>query len=217
MKRTYFQLMRAGFLIFTSTLVFSVWADSGWYAGGGIGASKIDSADSNALCSDIDAAIASGLSGGCSIDDSDTAWKLFAGWRFNPYLAIEGGWADLGDFGVDYNLTDGVSNETGTGTGSASTFFATGVAGIPVGERASIYGKLGIHSWDSDGSSQIVFDGALVESIDGGDSGTDLLYGGGLELGLMEKAAARLEWERYEADEDDLDVFWLTIMFRSGD
>jgi len=34
-----------------------------------------------------------------SVDDSDGGWKLFVGYRFNPYFAIEGGYTSLGEFG----------------------------------------------------------------------------------------------------------------------
>src|SRR5687768_11945232 len=31
-------------------------------------------------------------------DRSETGWKLFAGYQFNQYLAVEGGYAVIGDF-----------------------------------------------------------------------------------------------------------------------
>jgi OOP family OmpA-OmpF porin len=72
--------------------------DPGWYLGAGIGRSraKID-----------DAQIISGLEGAgiatTGIDDQnrDTGWKVFTGYQFNRYFALEGGYFDLGRFGFN--------------------------------------------------------------------------------------------------------------------
>ena len=60
--------------------------DEGFYIGGGVGQFnlKLDDVDQT------DEAIE-------RLDDSDTAWKAFVGWRMNPYFALEAAYVDFGD------------------------------------------------------------------------------------------------------------------------
>ena len=59
--------------------------DSGFYIGGGGGQFnvKIDDVDQT------DEAIQ-------RLDDSDTSWKAFVGWRMNPYFALDLAYIDFG-------------------------------------------------------------------------------------------------------------------------
>src|SRR5207342_2946038 len=89
----------------------AVAAESGWYLGGGIGQSQANIADDR---------ISTQLSGyGLTMtsiddDDKDTGYKLFGGYKFNKYFAVEGGYFNLGKFGFTANTTP-----PGTFTGTA--------------------------------------------------------------------------------------------------
>jgi len=61
--------------------------DTGWYIGGSIGQSQLKFDDGSLQ-------VAGATSQSISKDESDTAWKIFAGYRFGKYVAIEGGWTD---------------------------------------------------------------------------------------------------------------------------
>src|SRR5947207_424512 len=63
--------------------------NSGWYIGGSVGQSTSDYSSSRAR-SDF------GYAAGVNVDNADTGWKLFSGYRFNPNLGIEFGFVDLG-------------------------------------------------------------------------------------------------------------------------
>src|SRR5665647_3765154 len=70
---------------------FAMADDSGWYAGANVGRSsaKID-----------DARISSGFtSATITDDDRSSGYKIFGGYQFNQYFAVEGGYFDLGNFG----------------------------------------------------------------------------------------------------------------------
>src|SRR5262245_57423097 len=77
--------------------------DQGFYVGGGAGISKaLDPAD----CSD-----SLGFSvSNCNIEDKKTGWKVFVGYQFNPYVAVEGGYTDLGKFKTSFQVGNVVSN-----------------------------------------------------------------------------------------------------------
>jgi OOP family OmpA-OmpF porin len=68
--------------------------DTGFYAGGSLGRSEFQ--DFNGR--DIDAGMAGlGITSRTSTDDSDTSWKLFAGYQIMPYLAVEAAYTDFGE------------------------------------------------------------------------------------------------------------------------
>lgn len=86
-----------------------------FYVGGGVGGGYINPDNSN-----FDLATRAnnaGLCVGCtqsfSKDSTNVGWKAFAGYRFNPYIGIEGSYADLGTFNQKVTLTGGVEVATG--------------------------------------------------------------------------------------------------------
>ncbi|MBF7052204.1 outer membrane beta-barrel protein [Halomonas sp. KAO] len=139
-------------------------------------------------------------------DDSDTGYKLFVGYQFNPNFAIEAGYVDFGEF---------TANENG---GSAKAklsvdgFSAALVGKLPIQNGFSIFGKLGMIAWDAD----------LNESDNTGSSsygrdGSDPLFGIGAEY-EVERILMRAEFERYDISEDgedfEIDLISASIGYR---
>jgi hypothetical protein len=67
--------------------------DSGFYLGAGIGQSKYDVANETSGYFQT--------TSGPRTDDTDTGFSLTFGYRVNPYIGVEFGFADLGDFAFD--------------------------------------------------------------------------------------------------------------------
>lgn len=159
--------------------------DRGFYAGASIGQSDVqDGCD--------------GLSGvaGISCDDSDSAWKIFGGYRLNPNLAVELGYTDLGEisasgFGVN------VSAES-------SAWELVGVGSFPINNQFSIYGKLGMYRAETDGRSNV--------GVAADESNTGLTFGFGVAYNFTRAVAVRAEWQKYSdvgggnVGESDVDV-----------
>jgi opacity protein-like surface antigen len=92
-----------------------------FYFGAGVGGGYINPNESS-----FDVATRAnnaGLCVGCtqslSTDSTDVGWKVFGGYRFNPYIGIEGSYADLGSFTQKATATGGVL--VGTGAPAAGT------------------------------------------------------------------------------------------------
>ena len=152
----------------------------GFYAGAGIGRADVDD-----FCSD---ARTLGL-GSC--DDKDQTWKLFAGYRFHPNVAVELGYADLGKFRASGTLA-GLAT---TARADVKAFELLAVAMFPVWRGLSLYGKAGVARWDIEARAT----GALVGND---DKGTDFTFGFGAQYDFTPNIGARLEWQRYT----DIDV-----------
>jgi len=69
--------------------------ESGGYFGGNIGRAQAD-IDEEKIVDDLASAGITQTS--IDEDERDTGYKLFGGYRFNKYWALEGGYFDLGEF-----------------------------------------------------------------------------------------------------------------------
>lgn len=146
----------------------------------------------------------------CNIDDSDTGIKLFAGTKFTNNIALEGGYADLGE--VTMTGFDSFFGNTRTTTDASALFVA--VRGIiPLGPDFELFGKAGAHLWSADWSLA-----ATGGSISDDDDGTGFLFGfgGAVTLGAVQ---VRGEWERFadigdlaSTDEGDFDLLSIGIL-----
>ena len=123
------------------------------------------------------------------LSESDTGIKLFGGYEFNQYVAVEGAFVDLGDF------VFGFFDQSGT---------ALEVVGYwPVGEEFKLFAKAGIFAWDL----EVVGFTA--------DDGTDPTFGVGGQWAFAEHWAARAEYERFmDIGDGDVDFLSVSVLYR---
>ena len=143
--------------------------DAAWYAGGAVGQS------SNALCKQPFGV------GVC--DDSDTAYRIFAGYQVNRYLALEFGYHQLGDTTL--------SSAGLTQTVESKAFDLVAVGNLPVAQRFGVYGKLGLYRASLDFSSNLP--GVANQSFDN----TGLTYGVGVQYDVTPRLGLRAEWQQF--------------------
>ena len=114
-------------------------------------------------------------------DTNTFAWKVFAGYRLAPFLAVEGGYRDLGKV----STTEGtVALESKTKGWDVN---GLGVFSIAI---VDLFGKAGAFFWTTD---------AKVGTDEANAKGTGFLWGlgAGVHLGTL---GVRLEWENLEVD-----------------
>jgi OOP family OmpA-OmpF porin len=118
-----------------STVAFGQQPVERWYAGGSIGQSKVKFDDSVV-------AVPGAATSIVAKDETDTAYKLYTGYRFNPNIAVEGGWIDFGKFRIrrDVNLPFLGSAQLEM---KVSGWNIDAVGMFPVGNRFSLFGRLG--------------------------------------------------------------------------
>ncbi len=160
--------------------------ESGFYLGGAVGQSEFkDIGELEDICRDA------GIQ--CNTNENDTAIRLFGGYQFNNYIAIEAGYLDLG------TLDAGVSQPI---SATASFKFSGGslslLPQIPLGEVAAIFAIAGVGV----GKAELIGRVPSV-GIDERDSATVpaviLGFGGAVNLGR--RVTLRAAWERYSFDE----------------
>jgi OmpA-OmpF porin, OOP family len=170
--------------------------DSGWLAGASFGQSKFN----------IDC-------GGSSCDDTDTAFRIFGGYQFNKHFSAELGYADLGKLTVS-GVASGLSANADL---KATVWDLMAVGTLPVADKFSLYGKLGMYRADTKLSGSVAGFGSGSAS----DNNTDLTYAVGAGYDFNKNLGLRAEWQRYSkvgsdstGGDGDIDVYGVAVVYR---
>jgi hypothetical protein len=124
------------------------------------------------------------------LDDSDQAFKVFGGYRYNKNIAVEVSYANLGDLEVSDVSLGGVRSET-------SGYSLSAVGLLPVTEQIDLFAKAGAFIWSVDGYSNA----ARMR----GNDGSDMTYGIGAAY-TFGVTTLRAEVERFEIGSSNLDM-----------
>ncbi|GEM_PF-545911 len=186
-------------VLISAALLFSAGASAqthlDYYLGLGYGMAEIDT--------DV-----TSVSNGASLDEDDNAIELFAGARINQNLAVEVQYIDFGEAsltgdtggqftyqGTTYQFTE----DNAAIDAKGDSFGVSGLLGADITERVHLYGKAGLHRWDTELTASSAASFAKAD-----DDGTDLFYGIGANVGIGDQFFVRLEAEQYELDDWDV-------------
>lgn len=167
----------------------SVWADSGFYVGGSAGGASIEADFGNTPP-------IPGVPS--SLDEDDTAFKVFGGFMFDlPLieLGVEAGYVDFGEPEIDI-----LGNELSLSTTGYNLW---GIAAIESGP-VDLFAKLGYFSWE--------LDAEILAASDSAD-GSDLGYGAGIAFSLG-SLQVRGEYEVYDLDDFDVAMLSVGLVYR---
>lgn len=187
------------------------WFESGWYVGGTGGSAKVDT-DAR----DLDAALAGqGFTTSSTLDEHDSAWKAFLGYRFDVPFGFELGYVNLGQvsstvdtLSVDPDvLLDALAATQpylGEGPSAAALFYLLDTKYVDGGLRG------GVWYWKADVEAET--NAGDKVSLD--EEGFDPFYGIFLLLDINDRAQLRAEYERYVLDDDDADFLSIGLQIR---
>jgi OOP family OmpA-OmpF porin len=193
---------------------FAVADDSGWYVGANVGQSraKID-----------DPRIVSGLleegfdTTAIKNDDRHFGYKLFGGYQFNRYLALEGGYFDLGKFGFTANTLPPAGL---TGNIKLNGVNLDAVGTLPFTERFALFGRFGYnYAYAKDAFAG--YGAVIVQDPNRSQHAGNYKFGFGLQYALTQSLGMRAEAERYRVhdavgNKGDIDLFSVGLLFRFG-
>ncbi len=141
---------------------------------------------------------------GSSMTYTKTAFgaKAFAGYAFNPYLAVEGGYAWLGNHSVNVSTTyGGIPSGGGNGTYKIGTWLLEGVAKYPFGDGFDFHLKLGVAFTNAKtrlSVNSFLPDGTPVpQSLNGSKNVTNAAAGLGAGYQFTSHLAANVEYENF--------------------
>ena len=148
----------------------------GWYAGFGFGQSKYR---------DLAATNANTRTEG---------WKVYSGYQFNKYLGVEGGFANLNDLTATAGAT---RSET-----ESRAWSLAAVGSYPLTDKFAVMAKAGAAYVLTTTSTKVGT--ALAQRS--GDDGYQPYYGVGVKYALLDNFDLRVEWERFDLDEYNIDL-----------
>jgi opacity protein-like surface antigen len=209
-------MQRLLFLLVVSTLALPASADfySHRYAG-----VSFSNTDLDGFCEGGEAFIArnnvpgqSLTAAGCG--DSGDGWKIYSGWRWTPYLAVEGSYQQLSEANLDFEYRNDdsehlfIQDEIKTQLGNAFI-----VGHWPLMESLSLFGKLGGGFWMSEFSERqsgevlyivpvseeefILELGPYSAKFSDSESGFHWGYGVGVSYIHQNRWSIRAEWESF--------------------
>ena len=179
-------------LAFTAAPAAFAADERGWYMGANIGSAKAKDADA----SDISAKFTGYTTVSTTVDDTDTGYKILAGYQFNKTWAIEVGYVDLGKITADTTATGPAATYRQESEGKGWSL--DGVGTLQMGEKTKLFAKLGAFRWDMDSRCvKLSGTGSCNAPTDRSASGTDLKYGVGFKYDFNKKVGLVVEWERY--------------------
>jgi opacity protein-like surface antigen len=191
--------LACGALVLGSGAAFAAPADnpSGFYVGAGWGKFNLDINSIEDLGSSISSVAKS----------DDDAWKIFAGYRVNPYLSFEAAYIDFGAPSDRFTATGSNGNYRVAISGFAPYIIGT----VPLGP-VEIFAKAGYYYYDSNVRIDLDNPGPDIDST---HSGNDFLWGGGLGVTVLDHLNLRAEYEAVDIDRaKNSDAIWLSAAWR---
>lgn len=153
----------------------SVESSNNGYLGVSLGhaTTDVNNRDLNRLFSDLNLAANS-----IELDDSDTSYNVFVGYRFTRYFALEAGYLDLGErslkFAGSTTAPSDFYDKASTVYPLAGDGFNLSLVGIyPITDSLSVSAKLGVFDWQGDYHTHKM-DGTQQKRS---SSGEDFFYG----------------------------------------
>jgi len=187
-------------------------ASADWYAGvsGGLAQGNYSASD---LTNDLSAK--GHTITNVSVDDEDVGWKIFGGYQFNNFFALEGAYVDLGEIETEFQSSTSDLTQLLNDTAEVHPFLAEGwvlsiVGMVQPNPNWDLMAKIGAFIWEADVD---VWEVASGQKVTLSDDGTDLMYGVGARFKPHPHWGGRAEWERYDIDGDWADFFSLGVEY----
>jgi OOP family OmpA-OmpF porin len=144
---------------------------------------------------------------GSTCDNTDTAWKIYGGLEVNEYIAMEVGYADLGEVKV---------SGTPSGTAEVNGMTIQVIGTYALNPSFSLIGRGGMNILNLEKNGSIA--GA---SNNVGDTDVAWSLGLGGQYNLSKSVGLRVEWERYfkvgdqdTTGETDVDLISAGVVFK---
>jgi len=172
--------------VFASSISSFVHAEP--YVGFGVGSASYD-VDLRAL-------------GAGEFDDNVTATKLYGGYGFNQYFALEAAVYNFAEASVAaIEVTPGNFASASASVDGVGAYL---VGSYPVSKEVTISAKLGMLDWDAD---------LRVNNTTASNDGTDQAYAIAASYAFTKEFLIAAEWEQYDSDNPELSMFSVGFRF----
>ncbi len=188
--------------------------DSDWYIGGNVGQSRAK-IDNTRIVNGLTAQDIATTT--VRDDDRHFAFKVFGGYEFNKYFALEAGYFDLGRFGFTADTVP-AAGLTGKIKLNGANFDAVGT--LPLADKFSAIARVGYtYSYAKDEFAG--YGAVIVRDPERNQHSSHYKFGVGLQYAVTESFGLRAEAERYRVSDavgnkGDIDLFSAGAVYRFG-
>lgn len=193
-----------------------------WYWGIGVGVNQSSLPEGTVNSANSSIAQTSGAASYLAdTDDQSTGLKILLGYRFSRYLAVEGGYTNLGESSMHTDFRGPGVPSVSVGTLDMkyrmSATFVDAVLSLPVGNYLSLFGHLGVSYTETKADISGEPLTLLLTNSDKSESKFYEKFGAGVEYNVIPEFTIRAEWERYKApdplSDENIDVNAATLSF----
>jgi hypothetical protein len=145
-------------------------------------------------------------------EKSRIGWRVFTGYRFTDYLAVQVGYTDLGkiESGFAERETVGFQDLDGRNVQTIRGVDVGVQLKMPLSERVAMELRGGKYYWKSRTHGSSVWgDDYLAARRD-----SDVFVGAGVEVSLLEELTATLGWTRYEIAGEPVALWTIGTLYR---
>lgn len=132
--------------------------------------------------------------GGGELDDNGLGTKIYGGYSFNKYIAVEAGIYKFAEASAAFSSVPG---PTASAEVTMNGVGAYAVGSYPLNRELNLMAKLGLINWDAD----LRLNNTLLEN-----SGTDLAYAIAASFAFTKELLATVEWEFFDSDNPELSM-----------
>ena len=136
-----------------------------------------------------------------NFDEGDTGFKVFVGYTFNQYAALELSYIDSGTPTLEGN---GATLEV-----EGTAVVAATLVGIPVGNMFNCFGKVGFAFFDGEATARSTTQSAYAE-----DTSINLAFGLGASVTFWQRFEVRAEYEKVLIEDGDFTMMSLGGAYR---
>ena len=195
-------------------------AQAHWYAGIGFGQSRTD----DEVARNRESPVVNGTITGSELDDKASGYKIFGGYRFLPWLAVEASYADLGRSRTTTHILGPESPPATHSVVHDRDVTGMGVDVVlsaPLTAQGSIFGRVGVVRSRLEAETSLA---SISESVTVNETVTR--YGFGGDWMFTRNLGLRVEWERWldvgkglelvggRTGEADVDFYSINFIYR---
>jgi hypothetical protein len=142
-------------------------------------------------------------------DDSDSGIKVYGGYNFSRFIGIEIGYVNLGEAILQTSTT--TPNDLFIGQAELNGWHAGVVASVPLLWGFAVHAKAGPFAW----REEVFLPSASTgNAVAGKTDGFDWMAGAGVSYEIVNGMELRVEFERFQVDDDEVDYISSGLLFR---
>ena len=142
--------------------------------------------------------------GAGNFEEDGTGTKVYGGYAFNKYYALEAAYYNFAEASVGAVETSPGSGTFASAAADMKGFGAYAVGMYPVSKEFSLIAKLGVLSWDAD---------LTVNAASGSNNGTDVAFAVAASYAFTKELLAVVEWESFDSDNPELTMLSIGFKF----